>query len=301
MTQARDQDLTVRGLRLHARLFDGPPGPTALLLHGWMDSCASFDLLAPLLAEAGPVVALDFRGHGDSEWAPLASFYHVVEYVADVDGALDALAVQGPVRLVGHSLGGAVALLYAAGRPARTLHATLLDAMPLTVPPEEVPLRLSSWLEDLRKPRQRRRVDSVDDAVNRLVRFNPSLPREAARHLAAGGVSPDATQGGGMAWKWDPLLRGHSPMPFNEPALQALAGQITAPVLLVRGGSGFVPEPALVKERMATLRSLTIETIEQAGHHLHLERPGEVAALVLREWARLSARGATESRTPANP
>src|SRR5512141_2311782 len=101
----------VHGLKLHA--LDRGEGPLTLLLHGWLDHAGSFDLLAPLLP--GRTVALDFRGHGGSEWVGAGGFYHFVEYVGDIDGVLDALGADA-VRIVGHSMGGAVGLLYAAAR-----------------------------------------------------------------------------------------------------------------------------------------------------------------------------------------
>src|SRR5258705_322890 len=83
----------------------------AVLLHGWLDHAGSFDLLAPLLP--GRTVALDFRGHGDSQWVGPGGFYHFVEYIADLDGALELLSPQEPVRIVGHSMGAAAALICA--------------------------------------------------------------------------------------------------------------------------------------------------------------------------------------------
>jgi len=277
-----DRFLVSRGLRLRVRSFGGG-APAAVLLHGWLDHLGSLDGLGPLLA---PCAALEFRGHGASDRAPPGGFYHFVEYLADLDGALDALGLD-KVRLVGHSLGGSVSLLYAAARPGRVEHATLIDAVPLTVGPEEVPLRLATWLDELKAPRRRRLVASVEEAADRLRRFNPRLEAAAARHLAGQGVAPDPEQEGKLAWLWDPLLRAHSPMPFTEPALQAAVAQVKAPVLVIRGGSGFMPEAEAVRSRFAALPRLRVETIEGGSHHLHLERPGEVAAIIREDWARL--------------
>src|SRR5437763_11394812 len=107
----------VRGLKLHA--IDRGQGRPALLLHGWLDHAHSFDLLAPLLP--GRTVALDQRGHGESQWVGPGGFYHFPEYVADLDGALDALGLAS-ARIVGHSMGASVGLLYAAVRPERVEH-----------------------------------------------------------------------------------------------------------------------------------------------------------------------------------
>src|SRR5216683_2810706 len=100
------------------------------------------------------------------------------------DVAVRGLSLRVPVRLVGHSMGGAVSLLYAAARPDLVAHVTLLDAAPLLIAPGEVPDRLSGWLEDLANPRARRAVASVDEARERMERANPDLAPAAARLLA---------------------------------------------------------------------------------------------------------------------
>ena len=287
MPVLRETFVEVRGLRFHLRRHEPSAGAgsvPAVLLHGWLDHCGSFDGLLPALAAEGPVFALDLRGHGESDWVGAGGFYHAPEYVADLDGVLDALGIAGPVRLVGHSLGGAVALLYAAARPGRIVHATLLDALPLVVTPEEVPARLTGYLDDLKGTRKRRLVASVEEAADRLQRFSARLPREAALLLARGNVAPDPAQGGALAWRWDPLLRGHSPLPFTEAVLQALLPCVVAPVLLLRAEGGFIADEVEARSRMALLRDLEVRTIAAASHHLHLERPAEVASAILHAW-----------------
>src|SRR6266851_2497944 len=150
----RERDVPVRGMSLRVRERGPQEGPTCVLLHGWLDHRGSFDLLAPLLP--GRTVAVDQRGHGDSSWAGAGAFYHFVEYAGDLDVLVREMQLPLPIRLVGHSMGGAVSLLYAAARPDLVAHLTLLDAAPLLIAPAEVPDRLSGWLEDLATPRRRR-------------------------------------------------------------------------------------------------------------------------------------------------
>jgi pimeloyl-ACP methyl ester carboxylesterase len=292
MTDIASEDgfVQVRGLRLHLRSWNAAaPGTPALLLHGWLDHCGSFELLAPLLAAQGPCHALDLRGHGQSDWVGAGGFYHVVEHVADLEGVLDSLRIEGPARLVGHSLGGAVALLYAAARPQRVQHATVIDALPITVAPDEVPGRLQSFLHDFKAPRARRLVASVEDAERRLLRFNPTLAPRAARILAQGGVSPDPAQGGALAFRWDPLLRGHSPLPLTEPVLQALLPHVQAPVLLLRAEGGYVADEELARARLGGVRRLRVATLAGVSHHLHLEEPEATSALIAAEWRALGS------------
>ena len=268
--------LDVRGLRLHC--VERGEGEMTLLLHGWLDHAGSFDLLAPLLP--GRTVALDFRGHGDSQWAGPGGFYHFVEYIADLDGALEILSPQEPVRIVGHSMGAAAALIYAALRPGRVSHLTMMDAVPLSISTEEIPARLTSYLEDLRHtPRKRRRVESIEDGAQRLVRNNPSLSEKAARLLAAGGISPDPEQENALAWKWDPLLRAHSPLPISEPVLQLVCAQATTPILVIRGETGMLPHEPQLRARFPHLQ-MSVQTVPGIGHHVHLDAPEEVAKLI---------------------
>jgi len=272
--------LDVRGLKLHC--LERGEGELAVLLHGWLDHAGSFDLLAPLLP--GRTVALDFRGHGDSQWVGPGGFYHFVEYIADLDGALELLSPQEPVRIVGHSMGAAAALIYAATRPARVSHLTMIDAVPLSISTQEIPARLGSYLEDLRHiPRKRRRVDSVDDAAQRLMRNNASLSEKAARTLAAGGTSRDPEQENVLAWKWDPLLRAHSPLPISEPVVQLICAEAKVPVLAIRGERGMMPQEPELRARFPNLK-MSVHTVPGTGHHAHLDAPSEVARLVAGAW-----------------
>ncbi|HEY5678318.1 MAG TPA: alpha/beta hydrolase [Myxococcales bacterium] len=279
----------VRGLALHA-LERGEGEPT-ILLHGWLDHAGSFDTLAPLLP--GRTFALDFRGHGDSQWVGAGGFYHFIEYTADLDAVVEQLSPGSPVRIVGHSMGAAVGLVYAAARPGRVAHLTMMDAMPMNISSKEVPERLTRYLDDLRRvPRLRRRVESVEDASRRLLRNNSRLSEAAARLIARGGVSPDPKQGGALAWKWDPLLRAHSPLPITDQALRLICAQARVPVLLIRGEKGILPEEADLRARFPTL-DLTVRTIPGTGHHVHIDAP-EAAARLIAEAQGISAMVRTE-------
>lgn len=295
-TTPRSLYLDVRGLRFHARVRGPLSAPAVLLLHGWLDQCGSFDWLTDaLFAQAAQsrtplcTIALDFRGHGDSAWVGPGGFYHFVEYVPDVDGVLTALEglglLPGPVRLIGHSLGGGIALLYAAVRPARVSHVTMLDSLPLTVLAPEVPGRMAAYLDDLARPRARRTVDSVEHAAERMRKANPSLPEKLALHLARGGIGPDPEQDGKLAWKWDPWLRAHSPLPLTEEPLQEVLAQVKAPLFLLRAGQTWLPDEAEIRERLRRVQGpMTVETLAGTAHHLHLEQPAEVAARVAAAW-----------------
>jgi pimeloyl-ACP methyl ester carboxylesterase len=162
----------------------------------------------------------------------------------------------------------------------------MIDAVPLSISHEEVPARLGSYLEDLRQtPRKRRRVESVDDAAERLMRNNASLSPPAARLLAQGGVSGDPEQDNAPAWKWDPLLRAHSPLPITEPVVQLVVAQATVPLLVIRGEKGMLPQESELRARFPKLK-MSVHTVVGAGHHAHLDAPEAVARLITAAWSR---------------
>jgi 3-oxoadipate enol-lactonase len=101
-------------------------GPPLVLLHGLCDRAAKWRLVIPAFAEYFRVLALDMRGHGDSDWPGTYSFQLMCD---DVIAVLDKLGL-GKVTLMGHSMGGAVALLIAMQHPARVERLIVEDATP---------------------------------------------------------------------------------------------------------------------------------------------------------------------------
>ena len=117
---ARHETIRVRALDIHARRWG--PEPAAgespiVLLHGFQDTGDTFQFLVDALERERALLALDWRGFGRSGWA--AESYWFPDYLADLDQALDALSPGEPAHLIGHSMGGNVASLYAGLRPQR--------------------------------------------------------------------------------------------------------------------------------------------------------------------------------------
>ncbi|RZL32171.1 MAG: alpha/beta fold hydrolase [Rubrivivax sp.] len=115
-----DEFLTLRGLRQHVLRWGRPRAdrPLLVLLHGWMDVGASFQFVVDALREEREICALDWRGFGLSETSG-SDCYWFPDYLGDLDALLDALSPEAPVDLLGHSMGGNVAMSYAGVRPAR--------------------------------------------------------------------------------------------------------------------------------------------------------------------------------------
>jgi pimeloyl-ACP methyl ester carboxylesterase len=272
---AQSVTLQASGLALHA-IERNPEGtPPVLFLHGWLDHAHGFDWLCDALPEAWRMLALDFRGHGDSEHLS-QGYYHFTDYLGDVDAAVDHLTSRGEARvhLVGHSMGGAISALYAAGQPDRVRSIAMMESLgPIGGPPDEMLGRLRRSVKDLHKPKLRRTYASLAEAVARVRENNSSLSLEAAEHLTRLGTR---AADGGIQFKFDPALRRTGPYALDEAQILAILGGVQCPVTILHASNGLTFDDAQMRERLAKLGSPSPIRVD-GGHHVHLDRPAEVA------------------------
>ena len=184
MKTSQSQYITIRGLRYHVRSWGAPTSPRLFMLHGWMDVSASFQFLVDALPSHWDVFAPDWRGYGLSDWGK-SDCYWFPDYLADLDALLEHISPQAPIDLVGHSLGGNVACLYAGVRPARIRRLVNLEGfgMPATQP-EQAPGRYARWLDELGERKGFRPYADFAALAERMQQNNPRLTRERAEFLA---------------------------------------------------------------------------------------------------------------------
>jgi pimeloyl-ACP methyl ester carboxylesterase len=270
--------LTANRLRHHL-LEWGSGERVVLLLHGFLEHAHVWELVAPRLAEAGlHVYALDWRGHGDSEWVGAGGYYHFADYVADLDGIVRALG--GRAALVAHSMGGNAAVLYAGTAPERVTALVSIEGLgPPDANPGDAPERYAQWLADLARAAARpRRPFTLAEALARLRERYPRMSAAALTLLAEHGTRAAGAQ---RTWKFDPLHQTRSPQPYYAAQARAFWQRITCPVLYVEGDASQLRLPDL-DERLALLRA-TRTVIPGSAHHPHLEQP-HVLAKVLVEF-----------------
>ena len=254
-----------------------------VLLHGYMDAGATFDLLASHLTRAGyRCIAPDMRGYGRGARIPDGAYYHFPDYVLDLHGILAALGIADPLVLVGHSMGGTIATLFAGAFPERISAIALLEGVgPPDHPPEIVPDRMRQWVNGVNDLRGKTaRTFSKEEALSRLALAHPGVDLAVLETRVPHLVVPQPD--GSVSWAYDPLHRTPSPTPFYARTLIAFARKVTSHVLFVGGGEqGFHPPDEAV--RLAAFARLERIDLAGAGHMLHWTQP-EPLAHALIEW-----------------
>jgi pimeloyl-ACP methyl ester carboxylesterase len=282
MQESQSQFLTVRGLRYHVRTWGDPASPMLFMLHGWMDVSASFQFLVDALQKDWYVLAPDWRGYGLTEWPQ--DGYWFQDYIGDLDALLAAFSPERQVDLVGHSLGGNVASMYAGLRPQRVRALVSLEGFGIPSGVDaQAPGRILKWLDALIDPPALRPYASFAEAADRLQKTNPKLRRDRAEFLARHWAEelPD----GSVRLRADPKHRLPFPTVSRSGEWIATWRQVTAPVLWVIATESHIKGWATVNEeewarRFAAFRDIRLETVTGASHMLHHEQPEVVAALV---------------------
>ncbi len=271
------QTLPVRGLRCNLRHWGNPQAPLVFLLHGLLDTGASYAPLVDAMRQDWRLIAPDWRGHGDSEQDPRG--YWFPDYIADLEVIIKHYAGDAPVRLVSHSMGATVASLYAGLRPQRVSHLVCLDA--LNVPArtvEMVPDRYREWLDAETNPPAAKTYADVAELSSRIRRRYPELKPEHIERLARDWSRP--TNDGRIHLATDPRHFVASPYGFIPEHAMAVWKQVTAEVFCLDGGDSPVHQwvPAQdMNTRRAAFKNFKREVLPGCGHMLHLEQPQAVA------------------------
>jgi pimeloyl-ACP methyl ester carboxylesterase len=272
----------VRGLRYHVRRWPLEGARKLVLLHGWMDVSASFQFVVDALQGDWDVYAPDWRGYGLTQWGR-SDCYWFPDYIGDLD-ALLSLLDPSPASLVGHSLGGNVACMYAGIRPQRVAKLVNLEGFGLKpTHAEEAPGRYARWLGELQDRPRLRPYRDFEELAQRLRQGNPRLSAERAQFLARHWGHAAGAQG--VLLRGDPAHKIVNPVLWRYEEARACWREVTAPVLWVDAAqSDTLQRMGMTKEehdrRRAAFRNLRYETVPGAGHMLHHDQPEAVARLI---------------------
>ncbi len=285
---------TADGLELHWRRWDSPsPQGALLVVHGLAEHGGRYAETAGYFAAHGwTVLAGDLRGHGLSADLPGAGRVHVDrfdQYFDDVDalrGVLGEAAPQLPLFLLGHSMGGLVALRYALEKPAGIAGAVIsspaLGSHPQFSPP--VLLRLLMRILDRLAPRLRFASGLDTDAISR----DPRVVR---------------------AYREDPLVservsaRWYGEVMRSMTAAHARAQRLSVPVLLMQSGADRLVDPAAPARWAASAPAGRVELVHWAGLYHEMFNEPEKLQVQNRtlDWLRRQQHQEIPQADPATP
>lgn len=283
MKAFRSEFISVRDLRYHVRHWGRADAPRLFMLHGWMDVSASFQFVVDSLRRDWHVIAPDWRGFGLTA-RPQSDTYWFPDYLGDLDAILAHYADGEAVNLVGHSMGGNVACLYAGVRPERVRKLVNLEGFGLPASrPDQAPKRYAKWLDELCTGPTMRTYPSRSAVIARLQKTNPRLSTERAEFLVDHWAAPNSA--GEWEIQGDPVHKLSNPILYRVEEALACWQAISAPVLWVEASETEAwrwmgaKETARIEidRRIAHIPHVKSITIADAGHMLHHDQPEQLA------------------------
>jgi esterase len=269
-----DRDLKVGNLRLHYLDWGNEDGPPLVFLHGGALTAHTWDVVCLALRDQYHCLALDQRGHGDSDWA---DDYSHERHCEDITGFIEQLGIERTV-MVGQSMGGLNSIVYAGRGGERLAGVVIVDVGP------ELNLggtqRISDFIRDTPE------AESIDAFIEKAMEFNPRrdpvLLRRSLHHNLR------QLPNGKWSWKWDPnrMRSGMSKIEDHIEGMRKLWTQvekINCPTLVMRGGKSDVFSDANAEKLAAALPQGRWIRIDDAGHTVQGDNPRAMVA-ALREF-----------------
>lgn len=278
-TTPRRTVVEVDGCRINALSWGDPAAPGLVLIHGGAAHAHWWSFLAPQLTHDYHVVALDLSGHGDSGRRPV---YDMETWAREVVAVLDELELERPI-VVGHSMGGFVAIVVAALHGDRIAGTIIVDS-PVRRPDPETDEAARG-----RAFRNPKTYQTLDDAVGHfhLVPPQPWANAYIVDHIARHSLQQVEA---GWTWKFDPAVFRHDAPRTTAEYLGAIAGRVA----VLYGQFSAIVTPEVVDYMDDVLgRAAPFIEIPQAHHHLLLDQPlAFIAALraLLADWAHSTPR-----------
>jgi len=258
--QYRSRNIVLRRLRFHFLEWGAPDAQPVVLLHGGHQSAHSWDLVSLCLARRCRVLALDQRGHGDSEWARDAE-YSNHEMALDAESLLQALALRRPI-VIGHSMGARNAMLLTRRDPSRLRALVVVDVGP------EVSDRGRQVIAGFVQANQE--FDDLEQFVENVRRYDPYRSRAHIERTVKYNMLRRAD--GKFVSKCDAtprrlgLVRGSGPL---ENITLDDARAFDLPVLVVRGANSNILAPDAAERFRAVLPQGELVTVPDCGHNVH--------------------------------
>lgn len=272
MTEPISHDVKIRGVRL-CYVDWGGDGPTMLLLHGDMRTSRSWDAVSRRLMGEYRVIALDARGHGDSDWTPRG--YRFAERVDDLAAFCDALELREVVG-VAHSTGGVVMSLCAQKHPGMFSQLALMEPMVVV---DERFHKMVAGREHAERSTWKSR-EALHDYLKQhpaTSKWHPEVLRDVVEHEAY------KRDDGMYDMKWASATFNWKDRDGDHVDLKPVFAELGLPILFIRS-SNHQTRIRELNEVQDGIRNFHRLTIENTGHNMYMERPDAIAT-ALRDFA----------------
>lgn len=268
-------DMTFRGKR-----WGQEGGTPVIALHGWLDNCATFDYVAPLL-DGVDLLAIDLAGQGQSDHRIHSGAYNIWLDIAEVIAIADQLGWE-KFGVLGHSRGAMISTLVAGTFPERVSHLALIESfVPQIVAAADAPDQLASAVNALLSinGKSRSEFPSFEAAVKARERGFLKLAHQDALVLAKRGV---LAVNGKYCWNNDIKLNAPSEVKFTREQVEAFVDRITVPIHLIIAEDGLLKEFSEVEEFIEQNEQVQVVTLP-GDHHLHMSQQCERVAQILND------------------
>ena len=278
-TRPRDEFVEANGLRFHYREWgDTRTRHAVVLLHGYAETSEAWTETAQDLAREFRVIAIDQRGHGQSDRATDRDYTRATQ-MEDLEAIIESLGLRS-VTLIGHSMGGANAICYAADHPEMTTALVVVETAP------EV---LRSGIETIRRLLATGATfASLNDAIESFREFFPYATTEQIERRVRASLT--VNDDGAYVWDFDPIFRDPTSRPPDpDPGQRRLSDlwdcvdRVQCPTMIVRGSETDMLTPEAIQRLHRRVSGSRVSLIEDAGHSVPTDQPAALS-LNIREF-----------------
>lgn len=264
-----DRFVAANGLRLHYLEWGAPHLPVIVMLHGISQQAHSWDFISLPLSVDYRVLALDQRGHGDSDWSPNGD-YSTDAYAADLSAFVKALGLTD-FHLMGHSMGGRNSLAWASQNPGILRSLTIVDTGP------ETQRRGQNRIQQFRELPDE--LDTLEEFAQRVMEYTG---RNHEQTMGSLKYSIRQRADGKWTWKYDQAMRapGFRPTAWTPEQLWDGWRRIDCPALVVRGDRSDIFAASTMERMAAEHHDCATITIANAGHLVQGDNPPDFLAAV---------------------
>lgn len=268
-TPTTDRYVSLNGLLLHYRDLGDPAAEPVVFLHGLMGHAYEWDALFTELTVDHRIVALDQRGHGESEWADSYDPVHMAE---DVVALIESIDVARP-HLVGHSMGALIAMLVAADRPDLVDRVAFIDVGPDSLTTEWGRESLPAVLEMFA-------AASYGDAEEAVAEWmtDPFAREPLMRHYVEHVLT--SRDDGRLGYRFDAANLGDFARRARSDRQWAALERIEAPALLIRGEHSELLTRSMADEMIRRMKDVHFVEIADGSHDLGVQQPEAIARAV---------------------